>query len=168
MNRLAVTTAGFLIVALLSAAVASAKKPGPHGHKAKVACTQAALVAAIAAANTDGGGTLSLAHGCDYQLTVSPDSSENGLPAITPPITIRGNHATIDGTNSFRVFEVDGPGGNLAVRQLTITGGSVEDIGGGVADVGGAVGLNHTQVTGNSAGAAGGGAPHTPFSSPRR
>ena len=80
MNRLAVTTAGFLIVALLSAAVASAKKPGPHGHKANVSCNQAALVAAIDAANSAGGGTLNLAHGCDYQLTVSPDSSENGLP----------------------------------------------------------------------------------------
>ena len=157
MNRLAVTTAGFLIVALLSAAVASAKKPGPHGPKANVSCNQAALVAAIDAANTAGGGTLNLAHGCDYQLTVSPDSSANGLPAITTSITIRGNHATIDGTNSFRVFEVDGPGGNLAVRQLTITGGSAPDFGGGIANVGGTVSLDHTRVNGNSAGVAGGG-----------
>ena len=157
MTRLGVATAGVLIVALVPVAAASAKKPGPHGHKANVSCSQAALVAAIDAANTGGGGTLNLAHGCDYQLTVSPDSSANGLPAITTPITIRGNHATIDGTNSFRVFEVDGPGGSLAVRQLTITGGSAPDFGGGIANVGGAVSLDHTQVTGNSAGVAGGG-----------
>jgi hypothetical protein len=163
LNRRAVTTAGFLIVALLSAAVASAKKPGPHGHKANVSCNQAALVAAIDAANSTGGGTLNLAHGCDYRLTVSPDSSENGLPAITTPITITGNHATIDGTNSFRVFEVDGPGGNLAARQLTITGGSVQDFGGGIANLGGAVRLDDTRVTGNSAGAAGGGIVNATF-----
>ena len=151
------TTAGVLIVALLSVAAASAKKPGPHGHKANVACSQAALVAAIDAANSAGGGTLNLAHGCDYQLTVSPDSSENGLPAITTPITIRGNHATIDGTNSFRVFEVDGPGGSLAARQLTITGGSVRTSAAGSRTSAARVRLDHTQVTGNSAGVAGGG-----------
>jgi len=37
---------------------------------------------------------------------------------------VNGHKATIDGTNSFRVFEVDGPGGNLSTRDLTITGGS--------------------------------------------
>src|SRR6185369_17304170 len=92
MTRLGVVTAGVLIVALVPVAAASAKKPGPHGPKTKVSCNQAALVAAIDAANTGGGGTLNLAHGCDYQLTMSPDSSANGLPAITTPITIRGNH----------------------------------------------------------------------------
>jgi hypothetical protein len=81
-TRVAAATVGVLIVALPVSA-ASAKKPGPHGHKSNVACSQAALVAAIDAANTGGGGTLSLAHGCDYQLTASPDSSENGLPPIT-------------------------------------------------------------------------------------
>jgi predicted outer membrane repeat protein len=154
--RLGVATAGVLIVALLPVAAASAK-PGPHGPKTNVACSQAALVAAIDAANSGGGSTLKLAHGCDYQLTTSPDSSANGLPAITTAITINGNHATIDGTNSLRVFEVDGPGGNLAVRQLKITGGSAPDFGGGIANVGGTVTLDHTQVTGNSAGVAGGG-----------
>ena len=141
-TRFAVATAGVLIMGLLPATAASAKKPGPHGHKAHVACSQAALVAAIDAANSNGGGTLELARGCDYKLTLSPDGSENGLPAITTAITIRGDHATIDGTGSFRVFEVDGPGGNLAVRQLTITGGSAQDFGGGVENRAGA-GLIH-------------------------
>jgi len=162
--RFVVATAGVLIVALLPVAAASAKKPpGPHGHKANVGCGQAALVAAIDAANSSGGGTLNLAHRCDYQLTVSPDSSENGLPEITTAIRINGNQATIDGTGSFRAFEVDGPGGNLSLRALTITGGFVQDFGGGIANVGGTVSLDHTQVNGNSAGAAGGGIANVTF-----
>ena len=157
MNRFATTTAAILIGALLSVASASAKKPGPHGPAAHVSCGQAALVSAIDAANTAGGGTLKLAHGCDYQLTVSPDSSENGLPPITTQITINGNHATIDGTNSFRDFEVDGPGGSLSARELTITGGFAQDFGGGIANFGGGVTLDHAKVDGNAAVVAGGG-----------
>src|SRR6476646_10738954 len=131
MNRFATTTAAIVIGALLSVASASAQQPGPHGPAAHVSCGQAALVSAIDAANTAGGGTLKLAHGCDYQLTVSPDSSENGLPPITTKITIDGNHATIDGTSSFRNFEVDGPGGSLYARTLPITGGFAPDFGSG-------------------------------------
>jgi hypothetical protein len=157
MPRFALATAGVLIMGLLPVTAASAKNPGPHGHKTHVACSQAALVAAIDAANSNGGGTLDLAHGCDYKLTMSPDSSENGLPAVSTAITIRGDHATIDGTGSFRVFEVDGPGGNLTVRQLTITGGSAQDFGGGIANLGGTVTLEQTRVTSNSAAVAGGG-----------
>ena len=121
MIRLAVATAGVVSVALLLVAAASAKPPAPPTN---VACSQQALVDAINAANSAGGGTLNLAHGCDYQLTSSPDDSENGLPRSPPAIKINGNGATIDGTDSFRDFEVDGPGGNLSAHDLTITGGS--------------------------------------------
>jgi hypothetical protein len=145
-------------VALFSVAGASATTT------INVPCTgQSDLVAAINAANTAGGGTLNLAHRCDYQLTSSPDDSENGLPAITTPITINGSQATIDGTNSFRDFEVDGPGGNLSARDLTITGGSVQDFGGGIANLDGTVMLDHSQVNGNSAGVAGGGIANATF-----
>jgi len=159
MNRFAVATIGALILALLPVAAASAKKPTPgtHGHKTQVSCSQSALVAAIDAANSNGGGTLKLAHGCHYALTTSPDSSENGLPAITSAITIKGDHSTIDGTDSFRVFEVDGPGGSLSARDLTITGGSAQDFGGGIANLGGRVTLDHARVIGNRAVSAGGG-----------
>ena len=133
MIRLAVATAGVVSVALLLVAAASAKPPAPPTN---VACSQQALVDAINAANSAGGGTLNLAHGCDYQLTSSPDDSENGLPAITTAIKINGNQATIDGTDSFRDFEVDGPGGNLSAHDLTITGGSAQDFGGGIANLG--------------------------------
>lgn len=151
--HLAVATTGVVSVALLSAAAAYAKPPAPP---MKVPCTgQAALVAAINAANSAGGGTLNLAHKCDYQLTSSPDDSENGLPAITTSIKVNGNQATIDGTGSFRDFEVDAPG-SLSAHDLTLTGGSA-DVGGGIANFAGTVMLDHSQVTGNAAIVAGGG-----------
>ena len=161
MIRLAVATAGVVSVALLLVAAASAKPPAPPTN---VACSQQALVDAINAANSAGGGTLNLARGCDYQLTSSPDDSENGLPAITTAIKINGNQASIDGTNSFRDFEVDGPGGSLSAHDLTITGGSVGDFGGGIANIDGTVTLDRVQVTGNSAGSAGGGIASATFS----
>ena len=121
-----------------------------------VPCTdQAALVAAVNAANTAGGGTINLAAGCHYRLT-SVDNGENGLPIIVTRIAINGNGATIDGTKAVRVFEIDGPGGNLSLQNLTLTGGSA-DIGGGIENVGGTVTLNRSLVTGNAAAQAGGG-----------
>jgi hypothetical protein len=155
--RIAAAAAATTILALLSATAASA------GPAMNVACGQQALVDAIDAANSAGGGTLDLAHACDYQLTSSPDGSENGLPAITTEITVNGNMATIDGTGSFRIFEVDAPG-NLSARSLTITGGSVGDFGGGIANIGGTVTLDHVQVTGNAAASAGGGIASATFS----
>ena len=89
------------------------------------------------------------------QLTAA-DNGENGLPVVTTRLAVNGNGATIDGTGTVRVLEVDGPGGNLSLPDVTITGGSA-DIGGGIANVGGAVTLNHSQVTGNAATQAGGG-----------
>jgi hypothetical protein len=117
-----------------------------------VPCNQAALEAAIA-----GGGTINLTPGCHYLLTSSPDKTENGLPVVASQIIVSGNGATIDGSNAFRVFEVDGPGGNLTLNNVTITGGSAVDFGGGIANIGGTVTLNRSQVTGNTAAVAGGG-----------
>jgi hypothetical protein len=169
MTRIAATGAGVLIVALLLVTGASAKgpkppkPPKPHGPGINMPCAgQAALVAAINAANTAGGGKITLAPHCDYQLT-SADNGENGLPVITTKITINGRHATIDGTNSVRVFEVDGPGGNLSLRAVKITGGSAADFGGGIANLGGGVTLDHSQVSGNSAVMAGGGIAQATF-----
>ena len=143
-------------MALLAVGAASGKPPGPPGPPINVACAgQQALVDAINAANSAGGGTLNLAHGCDYQLT-APDNGENGLPVVMTRITVNGHQATIDGTGSVRVLEVDGPGGNLSLHDLTITGGSA-DVGGAIANIGGTVMLDHSQVTGNAAFVGGGG-----------
>jgi hypothetical protein len=118
-------------------------------------CTQQALVAAVNAANAAGGGTINLARGCHYRLKTA-DNGENGLPVVMTRIWVNGNNATIDGTGTVRVFEVDGPGGNLSLQDVTITGGSA-DIGGGIENVGGTVTLNRSRVTGNTATQAGGG-----------
>ncbi|MGZ4308033.1 MAG: hypothetical protein ACXVRZ_02960 [Gaiellaceae bacterium] len=146
-------TGGVLTAALLFVAAAAAKPPAPPTN---VPCAgQPALVAAVNAANSAGGGTLNLAPRCHYHLT-SADNGENGLPVVTSKITVNGHDATIDGTGAVRVLEVDGPGGNLSLHDLTISGGSA-DIGGGIANMGGAVSLDHSQVTGNAAVVAGGG-----------
>ena len=69
-------------------------------------CSSGALIAAFAAANTAGGGTINLAPGCTYPLT-SADNGENGLPVVTTSIGVNGNGATIAGNNtSFRILEV--------------------------------------------------------------
>lgn len=150
-TRLACAAASVAVLALLVVGSASAK---PYLN---VPCGgQAALVSAINAVNSAGGGTINLARGCDYALTSVDNSGENGLPVVATPIKVNGRDATIDGTDSVRVFEVDGPGGSLSMNELTITGGSA-DIGGGIANFGGAVWLDKTKVIGNAAVLAGGG-----------
>ena len=151
MGRMAVSGSLVVGAALLLGFSASAV-----ASSATVPCTgQAALVAAVNAANAAGGGTINLAAGCHYVLTTA-DNGENGLPVITTPIAVNGNGATIDGTGTVRVVEVDGPGGKLSLQNLTLTGGSA-DFGGGIENVGGTVTLNRSQVTGNSASVLGGG-----------
>ena len=103
-----------------------------------------------------GGGTISLAPGCTYALT-TPNNGENGLPVVITPISVFGNGATITGSGAVRIFEVDGPGGNLSLRNVTLTGGSASDFGGAIFNSSGTVTLNQSVVTGNSAVTAGGG-----------
>lgn len=142
-----------LVVALLLVGSASAKTK-PYIN---VSCGgQAALVAAINTVNSAGGGTINLARRCEYELNSVDNSGENGLPVITTALKVNGRDATIDGTDSVRVFEVDGPGGSLSANELTITRGSA-DVGGGIANFGGSVWLDKTNVTGNAAVLAGGG-----------
>ena len=148
--KFAVGSSVGLVAVMVAPAVVSAA-PG----SGNVPCTGQALVGAINAANAAGGGTINLTPGCDYALT-SVDNGENGLPVVATRIGVNGNGATINGTNTVRVFEVDGPGGNLTLNNLTVTGGAA-DIGGGIENPGGTVTLNHSQVTGNTATGAGGG-----------
>jgi hypothetical protein len=155
LSRIAATGVGALVA--LAALSAGASAGGPS----TVACTQAALVAAINAANTAGGGTVTLTAGCDYALTTA-DNGENGLPIVTTGISVNGNGATIDGTGSVRIFEVDAPG-NLSLQNVTLSGGFAADFGGAIANEGGAVTLNHSQVSGNAAIAAGGGIANATF-----
>ena len=155
MAKLAVVSSVGLLALMVAAPVVASAAPG--GGDRGLCRPQTALVAAINAANAAGGGTINLAPGCPTRLTSSPDNSENGLPVVTTRIGVNGNGATIDGTNTVRVFEVDGPGGNLTLNNVTVTGGAATDFGGGIANLGGVVTLNHSQVTRNTAAEAGGG-----------
>ena len=115
----------------------------------------AGLVAAINAANAGGGGTIRLAVGCTYRLTAPASSGAlgpNGLPIITSAITIKGNGATIArrSTAPFRILEVDGPGGNLTLQHVTITGGDTPGAGGGMFNFAGRLVLDASVVTGNA------------------
>jgi hypothetical protein len=152
-------TAALLALVVLPAGAAATRKG------VTVPCTgQAALVAAINARNAAGGGTINLAAGCHYALTAAANG-QNGLPVVTSRISVNGNGATIDGTGTVRVLEVDGPDGSLSLQNVTVTGGSA-DSGGGIANHGGAVTLNHTRVTGNAATQAGGGIASATFGPP--
>ena len=144
--------AALLVFTVAPAATASASPP------TFVSCSSGAagLTAAINAANASGGGTIVLAWGCTYVLS-TPDNGENGLPVVVTPIAVFGNGATITGSGAVRIFEVDGPGGNLSLRNVTLTGGSVPDFGGAILNSSGTVTLNQSVVTGNSAANAGGG-----------
>ena len=122
--KLALGSSVGLVALMVSPAVASAS--------ATVPCTQGALAAAIRAANAAGGGTINLTSGCVYALTAA-DNPGNGLPVVMTQIGVNGNGATVDGTGAVRVFEVDGPVGNLSLQNVTITAGSA-DIGGGIGE----------------------------------
>ena len=115
----------------------------------------AGLIAAINAANTGSGGTIKLAAGCTYRLTAPNNSGQlgpNGLPVITSAITIRGNGATITrrSTAPFRILEVTGPGGNLTLQHVTITGGNTPGPGGAMFNLAGRLVLDASVVTGNA------------------
>jgi hypothetical protein len=143
--------AAFLLAGFLAAPAAQA------GGGKTVPCNTGKLIAAINAANTAGGGTINLTPWCHYKLTAPiMTGSEDGLPPVITRIAVNGNRATIDGTGAVRVFEVDGPGGNLWLNNVRITGGSADN-GGGIANLGGMVTLNFSTVTRNTAADAGGG-----------
>jgi hypothetical protein len=122
----------------------------------------AGLIAAVAALNGIGGGTINLAPFCTYKLTSAnntvPMTGANGLPIVTTNLSVNGFFTTIAVVNpNFRIFEVDGPGGTLTLRGLTLTGGNGVFAGGAILNSEGAVTLNSSQVTGNSALMGGGG-----------
>src|SRR5262249_1743788 len=119
----------------------------------------AALATAVASANGAGGGTINLAGGCTYTLSVNNmDMGANGLPVIVSAITINGNGSTISGNNPVRVLHVDGAdGGHITLNNVTITRGSSTGPGGGIFNDEGTGTLNRTLGTPNTSGAGGGG-----------
>ncbi|MFY1677100.1 hypothetical protein [Streptomyces sp. WMMC905] len=127
-----------------------------RGPVVSVECDPNALIEAMTAANTEGGGRLSLAPHCTYALTANDGAT--GLPVVVQRMVIDGNGATITraaGADRFRVFRVD-TGGDLKLRHLTVSGGkTASDLsgvpGGGGAYVapGGLLDVDHVTFEGN-------------------
>jgi hypothetical protein len=156
---LAIVGAAMTVLAVTTATAA----PAVARSEARIRCTQAALKNAIQDLNQNGGGRLRLARRCTYTLTTpdntgTPLGGPNGLPVITSEITIDGNGSTIrrstkSGTPNFRIFQIDGPGGDLTLRDLTVRDGHALNQGGGIwlSSTGAKLALNDVQVTNNTA-----------------
>ncbi|MCX4681267.1 right-handed parallel beta-helix repeat-containing protein [Streptomyces sp. NBC_01433] len=135
----------------------------PATAQAAVACTETALVSAINAANTAGGGNVVLAANCTYTITTSHSSDSDGpnaLPVITTAITLTGDTDTITrstapGTAAFRIAKVAATGSLTLKGNTTLNNGNAATNGGGILNYG-AVTLTASALTGNSAQGRGG------------
>ncbi|MEQ1829122.1 MAG: DUF4347 domain-containing protein, partial [Pirellula sp.] len=113
--------------------------------------------AVIASNNTAGGGGIYLGAGT-FTLTIGgtgDDSSTLGDLDIQTDVTIFGAgiaSTTINGGSVDRVIEVDGATGSLALTDVKITGGSINNDGGGILieQSTGIAALNRVDVTGNA------------------
>src|SRR5262245_12228806 len=148
-----------LVAAVTLLGVAS---DGRASASSNVSCAAGAsgLIAAISAANAAGGGTISLAKGCTYQLSgvdnTDPMTGDNALPVVTTTISISGKDTTLAGDGSARIFRVDAPNGNLTLNGLTLTGGFNTFGGGAIFNNEATLTLNSSVVTENAAPAGGG------------
>lgn len=158
-----------LLLAGLAAGLAAAvallgmASGGRASASSNVSCAAGAsgLIAAIDAANAAGGGTISLAKGCTYQLSgvnnTDPMTGDNALPVVKTTIAINGSKGTtIAGDGSARILRVDAPNGNLTLNGLTLTGGFNTFGGGAIFNNEATLTLNSCVVTENAAPAGGG------------
>jgi hypothetical protein len=150
----ALLLAGTAALAAPAAAQASAPIPGPP----VVPCSSSALVAAIKNANSAGTATLRLSPLCSYVLT-SAVSADDGLPMITGRLTVIGGPRTTisrsSSAGSFRILHVANSAA-LTLVNVTVANGSVPvSAGGGIEDEGTLV-LRNVRLTGNTAGNGGG------------
>ncbi len=97
-------------------------------------CTVDFLITSIGNANLTPATSdvINLAQGCTYILDQvdNTTSGANGLPAITSPIVIHGNGATIQRAANaprFRLIYIDGGHGDLSLDHLTLAGGYAFD-----------------------------------------
>lgn len=108
----------------------------------------------------DEGDTILLPIGQDIQTLIAVHNTflgENGLPAITSRMTIRGegsSPALIRREPSispkFRIFQVR-EGGALTLDNIQVAGGDVEERGGGIVVFGASLTVRNSVITGNFA-----------------
>jgi hypothetical protein len=132
----------------------------PTTARAAAACSEAALVDAITAANAAGGGDVALTPNCTYPLTTSHATGAqgpDGLPVITTAISLTGTNTVITRSTAlpFRIAEVSATGG-LTLTSVTLDNGHAVGDGGGILNFG-AVTLTGSGVTNNTASGDGGG-----------
>jgi hypothetical protein len=132
----------------------------PTTVQAAAACTEAALVDAITAANAAGGGDVALAPNCTYHLTASHATGAqgpDGLPIVTTVISLTGTNTVITRTTAlpFRIAEVSSTG-SLTLNSVTLDNGDAVGDGGGILNLG-AVTLTGSGLTNNTASGDGGG-----------
>jgi hypothetical protein len=155
------------LAAALGALMATTAAGAPSA--AQVPCSvggPSGLIAAINAAKQAGGGTLDLAAGCTYKLTVADNDTDggNGLPVLTGRITIVGGRGTTIARGAasdipeFRILEV-AKHATVSITGVTLTGGKLTDEaaqGGGIASQGTITALTDDRIHGNSAPLGGG------------
>lgn len=124
-----------------------APSPTPSGCDITVpAENSAALVSAITTANSNGlsQDIICLAAGSTYTFTSGPYISPYGpsaLPAISTPMTILGNGATItrSGSAQFRFFYITTPNGLLELNSVRLTNGRLSNNSFSQGSAGGAI-----------------------------
>jgi predicted outer membrane repeat protein len=122
-----------------------------------VPCDSTALIDAMVAARATAGGTLTLASGCNYELTApwgTIDGIDDGLPPVRGELTVHGAGATIarrtdDGTPEFRLLRVL-PRSTVDIDHVTLTGGATPGDGGAILGDG-EVRLSGSTIRGNRA-----------------
>ncbi len=145
----------------------------PTSAQAAVTCDGAALVSAVNAANTAGGGNIVLAANCTYTVAAANSSDTDGpdaLPIITTTITLTGDNDTITrsttpGTPAFRIAKVASTGALTLKGNVTLSNGSAATDGGGILNYG-AVTLTASALTGNTAAGRGGGLANADLAAP--
>lgn len=150
-KKLAATLAGAALLLALSGT------PSVHASSITVDGTTCTLADAITAANTntatggciagdDSGGYDAI----DLQTDVTLGAA---LPQINSAIVLEANNHFIDGAGSFRVLDVI-LGGDLTLRNATISGGSSAD-GAGINNYRGTVTVQYSTISGNTGGGIG-------------
>ena len=163
------TAVAFCLV-MVAAAASAAVFDIPNGDVA-------ALKNAIVAANSNNqNDIINLAPGGDYVLTTVDHTTNGptGLPAFRADsgnlVTINGNGAALvrssaNGTPEFRVLELS-PKADLTLRNLIVSNGrliSPPEGGAGIANLEGRLTLVSCTLSGNNAGASGGGVANAAF-----